>query len=38
MLDFCARPGGGAEIELIPIREIKQAHGRMLKTNLRYVS
>jgi len=36
MLDFCARPGGAAEIELIPIREIDQTRGRMLKTDPRY--
>ena len=36
MLDFCARPGGGAEFKLIPIRETYQALGRMLKTDLRY--
>jgi uncharacterized zinc-type alcohol dehydrogenase-like protein len=36
MLDFCARHGVAADVELIPIQEINQAYERMLKNDVRY--
>jgi uncharacterized zinc-type alcohol dehydrogenase-like protein len=36
MLDFCARHGITADIELIPIQSIDQAYERMLKSDVKY--
>ncbi len=36
MLDFCARRGVAADVELIPIQEINQAYERMLKNDVRF--
>lgn len=36
MLDFCARHGIAADIELIPIDKINEAYERMLKGDVRY--
>jgi uncharacterized zinc-type alcohol dehydrogenase-like protein len=37
MLDFCARHGLGADIELIPIQAVNQAYERMLSNDARHV-
>jgi alcohol dehydrogenase (NADP+) len=36
MLDFCAKKGVLAEIELIPIQKINEAYERMLKNDVKY--
>jgi alcohol dehydrogenase (NADP+) len=36
MLDFCARHGVAADVEVIPIQEINEAYERMLKNDVRY--
>ena len=36
MLDFCAEKGIGADVEVIPMREINEAFERMLKGDVRY--
>jgi alcohol dehydrogenase (NADP+) len=36
MLDFCAKHGIKAEIEMIPIQDINQAYERMLKSDVKY--
>lgn len=36
MLDFCAKHGITAEIEMIPIQDINQAYERMLKSDVKY--
>jgi uncharacterized zinc-type alcohol dehydrogenase-like protein len=36
MLDFCARHGITADIELIPIQQINEAYERMSKSDVRY--
>lgn len=36
MLDFCARHGVAADVEMIPIQEINQAYERMLKNDVRF--
>ena len=36
MLDFCARHGIAADIELIPIQRINEAWERMLRQDVRY--
>ena len=36
MLDFCAKHGIGADIELIPIDKINEAYDRIMKSDVRY--
>ncbi|GLQ45625.1 alcohol dehydrogenase [Dyella lipolytica] len=36
MLDFCAKHGIGADVEMIKIQDINDAYGRMLKSDVRY--
>ncbi len=36
MLDFCARHGVAADVEVIPIQGINEAYERMLKNDVRY--
>jgi uncharacterized zinc-type alcohol dehydrogenase-like protein len=36
MLDFCAKHGIAADVEVIPIVEINTAYERMLKNDVRY--
>ncbi len=36
MLDFCAKHGITAEIEMIPIQDINRAYERMLKSDVKY--
>lgn len=36
MLDFCARHGIGADVEMIDIQDINTAYGRMLNSDVRY--
>lgn len=36
MLDFCAKHGVAAEVEVIPIQTINEAYDRMLKNDVRY--
>ena len=36
MLDFCAKHGITAEIEMIPIQDINTAYERMLKSDVKY--
>jgi uncharacterized zinc-type alcohol dehydrogenase-like protein len=36
MLDFCAEKGIVSDIELIPMSEINNAYGRMIKNDVRY--
>jgi alcohol dehydrogenase (NADP+) len=36
MLDFCAKHGIGADIEMIHIQDINDAYARMLKSDVRY--
>ncbi|HEY6224708.1 MAG TPA: NAD(P)-dependent alcohol dehydrogenase [Gemmatimonadales bacterium] len=36
MLDFCARHGVAADIELIPIQRINEAHDRAVRSDVRY--
>jgi uncharacterized zinc-type alcohol dehydrogenase-like protein len=36
MLDFCAAHGVAADVEVIPIQQINEAYGRMLKSDVRY--
>lgn len=36
MLDFCAKHGIAADIELIPIQQVNEAYERMLKGDVRY--
>jgi alcohol dehydrogenase (NADP+) len=36
MLDFCAKHGIGADIEMINIQDINEAYARMLKSDVRY--
>ena len=36
MLDFCAKHGFAADIEIIPIQKINEAWERMLKQDVKY--
>jgi uncharacterized zinc-type alcohol dehydrogenase-like protein len=36
MLDFCAAHGVASDVEVIPIQQINEAYGRMLKSDVRY--
>lgn len=36
MLDFCAKHGITADIEMIPMQDIEKAYGRMLKSDVKY--
>jgi uncharacterized zinc-type alcohol dehydrogenase-like protein len=36
MLDFCAKHGIGADVEMIDIQDINTAYGRMLNSDVRY--
>jgi uncharacterized zinc-type alcohol dehydrogenase-like protein len=36
MLDFCAEHGIGAEIEIIPVDKINEAHDRVVNSDVRY--
>jgi uncharacterized zinc-type alcohol dehydrogenase-like protein len=36
MLDFCAKHGIGADVEMIDIKDINTAYGRMLNSDVRY--
>ncbi len=36
MLDFCAEHGLGAEVEVIPMKDINVAYDRMVKSDVRY--
>ena len=36
MLNFCAKHGVAADMEVIPIQKINEAHERMLKNDVRY--
>jgi uncharacterized zinc-type alcohol dehydrogenase-like protein len=36
MLDFCGEHGLGAEIEIIPAKEINDAYARVLASDVRY--
>jgi alcohol dehydrogenase (NADP+) len=36
MLDFCAKHGVAADVEVIPIQKINEAYERMLKNDVRY--
>ena len=36
MLDFCAKHGVAADVEMIPIQKVNQAYERMLKNDVRY--
>ena len=36
MLDFCAKHGIGADVEMIKIQDINEAYARMLKSDVRY--
>ncbi|RUL79662.1 NAD(P)-dependent alcohol dehydrogenase [Dyella choica] len=36
MLDFCAKHGIGADVEMIGIQDINEAYGRMLNSDVRY--
>lgn len=36
VLDFCAKHGIGADVELINIQDINQAYGRMVKSDVHY--
>lgn len=36
MLDFCAKHGIGADVEMIDIQDINAAYGRMLNSDVRY--
>ena len=36
MLDFCAKRGLGADIEIIPIQDIEKAYARMVKGDVKY--
>jgi uncharacterized zinc-type alcohol dehydrogenase-like protein len=36
MLDFCARHGIGADVEVIPIDRIEEAYARMLRGDVKY--
>ena len=36
MLDFCAKHGVAADVEVIPIQKVNEAYERMLKSDVRY--
>ena len=36
MLDFCAKHGVAADVEMIPIQKVNEAYERMLKNDVRY--
>jgi uncharacterized zinc-type alcohol dehydrogenase-like protein len=36
MLDFCAKHGVAADVEVIPIDKINEAYERMIKGDVRY--
>jgi uncharacterized zinc-type alcohol dehydrogenase-like protein len=36
MLDFCAERGVVSDVEVIPIQQINQAYGRMLRSDVKY--
>ena len=36
MLDFCAKHGVAADVEVIPIQKVNEAYERMLKNDVRY--
>lgn len=36
MLDFCAKHGIGAEVEVIPVQKVNEAYARIMKSDVRY--
>jgi uncharacterized zinc-type alcohol dehydrogenase-like protein len=36
MLDFCAQHGVAADVEMVPIQRINEAHDRTVRSDVRY--
>ena len=36
MLDFCAEHGIVSDVEVIPVAQVNEAYGRMMKNDVRY--